>query len=51
LNGGIEEDLDNMTADMCLAYCKTNSYTYAGIEYTKYVSTNSPSLRCSSLGT
>lgn len=35
LNGGIEEDLDNMTADMCLAYCKTNSYTYAGIEYTK----------------
>jgi len=26
-----------MTADLCMAFCKSNSYTYAGIEYTKYV--------------
>jgi hypothetical protein len=26
-----------MTAELCMAFCKSNSYTYAGIEYTKYV--------------
>jgi hypothetical protein len=35
---GVEEDLTTMTADLCMAFCKSNSYTYAGIEYTKYVS-------------
>lgn len=35
---GVEEDLTTMTADLCMAFCKSNSYTFAGIEYTKYVS-------------
>jgi hypothetical protein len=34
---GVEEDLTTMTADLCMAFCKSNSYTYAGIEYAKYV--------------
>jgi hypothetical protein len=32
----LEEDLSTMTADVCLAYCKSASYTFAGIEYTRY---------------
>jgi hypothetical protein len=36
LAGGVEEDLPTMTADVCLAYCKSASYTFAGIEYTRY---------------
>ncbi|KAN0122276.1 WSC domain containing protein [Hyaloscypha variabilis] len=35
LAGGVEEDLSTMTADVCLAYCKSASYTFAGIEYTR----------------
>ena len=37
LAGGTEETLDTMTADVCMAYCKSSSYTFAGIEYSKYV--------------
>jgi hypothetical protein len=37
LGGGIEEDLTTMTAELCMAYCKSNSYTFAGLEYTRYV--------------
>lgn len=32
------EDPDTMTAAICIAFCKSNSYPLAGIEYTKYVS-------------
>ncbi|KAE9381700.1 WSC-domain-containing protein [Stipitochalara longipes BDJ] len=35
LAGGMEEDSPTMTAEVCMAYCKSSSYTFAGIEYTK----------------
>lgn len=37
LNGGIMEALDTMTVPICLEYCKSHSFTFAGIEYTRYV--------------
>jgi hypothetical protein len=37
LAGGVQEDLTTMTAELCMSFCKSNSYTFAGIEYTKYV--------------
>jgi hypothetical protein len=38
LGGGVQEDLTTMTAELCMSFCKSNSFTFAGIEYTKYVS-------------
>jgi hypothetical protein len=35
LNGGVMEDLTTMTAELCIDFCKTNSYTFAGLEYTR----------------
>jgi hypothetical protein len=37
LNGGVSEALDSMTVDLCLAFCKTNGYSFAGLEYTRFV--------------
>jgi hypothetical protein len=34
------EDLTTMTAELCIAFCKSNSYTFAGLEYTRYVFVN-----------
>lgn len=31
------EALDQMTVPMCLAYCKSNGYNWAGLEYTRFV--------------
>ena len=38
LNGGVNEALDSMTVDVCLAFCESNMYSFAGLEYTRYVS-------------
>ncbi|KAF7912961.1 uncharacterized protein EAF01_001982 [Botrytis porri] len=35
LNGGVTEALDVMTVPLCMAFCKSNGYAYAGIEYTR----------------
>ncbi|RAL60372.1 hypothetical protein DID88_000148 [Monilinia fructigena] len=35
LNGGVNEALDVMTVPLCMAFCKSNGYAYAGIEYTR----------------
>ncbi|KAK6592878.1 wsc domain-containing protein [Botrytis cinerea] len=35
LNGGVTEALDVMTIPLCMAFCKSNGYAYAGIEYTR----------------
>ncbi|KAB8301302.1 hypothetical protein EYC80_003183 [Monilinia laxa] len=35
LNGGVNEALDIMTMPLCMAFCKSNGYAYAGIEYTR----------------
>ncbi|KAF8866392.1 WSC-domain-containing protein [Acephala macrosclerotiorum] len=35
LNGGVMEDLTTMTVPVCLAYCQSNSYSFAGLEYTR----------------
>ncbi|KAH8792446.1 WSC domain-containing protein [Hyaloscypha finlandica] len=35
LGGGVQEDLTTMTAELCMSFCKSNSFTFAGIEYTK----------------
>ncbi|APA06218.1 hypothetical protein sscle_01g009880 [Sclerotinia sclerotiorum 1980 UF-70] len=35
LNGGVTEALDVMTVPLCMAFCKSNGYVYAGIEYTR----------------
>ncbi|KUJ22455.1 WSC-domain-containing protein, partial [Mollisia scopiformis] len=35
LNGGVMEALDQMTVPMCLAYCQSNAYAFAGLEYTR----------------
>lgn len=32
---GIEETLTTMTVPICLAYCQSNSYSFAGLEYTR----------------
>ncbi|KAJ8070738.1 hypothetical protein OCU04_001108 [Sclerotinia nivalis] len=37
LNGGVTEALDVMTVPLCMAFCKSNGYAYAGIEYTRFV--------------
>jgi hypothetical protein len=34
---GIEETLTTMTVPTCLAYCQSNSYSFAGLEYTRFV--------------
>jgi hypothetical protein len=35
LNGGLMEDLTTMTVPICIAYCQSNSYSFAGLEYTR----------------
>lgn len=35
LNGGVMEDLATMTVPLCLAYCNSNAYKFAGLEYTR----------------
>lgn len=37
LGGGVQQVLDTMTASMCISFCQTNSFSMAGIEYTKFV--------------
>jgi len=38
LNGGPEDTSTTMTVPMCLSYCASNSFPWAGLEYTTYVS-------------
>lgn len=35
LSGGQSEALSNMTVSTCINYCNNNSYTFAGLEYTR----------------
>ncbi|KAH8814939.1 WSC domain-containing protein, partial [Xylogone sp. PMI_703] len=50
LSGGPTESLDDMTIATCINFCGNNSYTFAGLEYTKecycanYISTFSTHL-------
>ncbi len=36
LNGGTSEAMDTMTVPLCLSFCASNSYSFAGLEYTRY---------------
>ncbi|RFU32443.1 hypothetical protein B7463_g3865, partial [Scytalidium lignicola] len=50
LSGGPTESLNNMTVATCINFCGNNSYTFAGLEYTRecycsnYISTFSANL-------
>lgn len=42
LSGGIDEALPGMTVPMCLAFCFSNFFKFAGVEYAQFVSSPFP---------
>lgn len=37
LEGGVLQDTTNMTVPLCLSYCAVSGFTWAGLEYTRFV--------------
>lgn len=37
LNGGSNQDSDTMIVESCLAFCSSGGYGFAGLEYTRFV--------------
>ena len=38
LSNGASESVQNMTVESCIAFCEVRSYTFAGLEYTRFFS-------------